>query len=303
MDSRKPAAPAPVATAGSRGSATRRWRRSSPRRWPTTPTWRGRRARRAGGRLRQGGRRRAGAFGRRLRQRRRQVGRRRRAGGCFTPRWSSTSGAGCATAGGGQASARPISRLRLCPPVPGGTVAKAWFVAVQAGVQRASCWTRCARPRRCSALRRTGSASATATSRRWRRRAPMSAATATRCARSSWARAGAACARTAARPLSVGRGRGGRRAAALPPPVPAGLPSQLLERRPDVIAAERRVAAAFARVGEAKAAQLPRISLTAGVSTVSSELLCCKNTDNPTLEHRRQPAGADLPGRRAAGAG
>jgi outer membrane protein TolC len=49
-----------------------------------------------------------------------------------------------------------------------------------------------------------------------------------------------------------------------------------------VIAAERRVAAAFARVGEAKAAQLPRISLTAGVSTVSSELLVLQNTDNPT---------------------
>ena len=39
------------------------------------------------------------------------------------------------------------------------------------------------------------------------------------------------------------------------------MPLQMLERRPDMIAAERRVAAAFNRVGEAKAARLPKISL------------------------------------------
>jgi multidrug efflux system outer membrane protein len=69
--------------------------------------------------------------------------------------------------------------------------------------------------------------------------------------------------------------------ATMPPPAPVGLPSELLERRPDVIAAERRVAAAFDRVEEAKAALLPRISLTAGGSSVSSELFVLKDHSNP----------------------
>lgn len=67
----------------------------------------------------------------------------------------------------------------------------------------------------------------------------------------------------------------------LPGPLPPGLPSQLLERRPDVVAAERRVAVAFHRVGEAKAALLPRISLTAGGSSISSDLFVLQNRDNP----------------------
>lgn len=68
---------------------------------------------------------------------------------------------------------------------------------------------------------------------------------------------------------------------ALPGPVPAGMPSELLERRPDVIGAQRRVAAAFYRVEEAKAAMLPRIALTASVNTLSSEVILLKERDNP----------------------
>jgi NodT family efflux transporter outer membrane factor (OMF) lipoprotein len=66
-----------------------------------------------------------------------------------------------------------------------------------------------------------------------------------------------------------------------PPSIPVGLPSQLLERRPDVRAAERRVAAAYYRTHEAQAARLPRISLTASVNTVSSDLFFMKERDNP----------------------
>ena len=55
------------------------------------------------------------------------------------------------------------------------------------------------------------------------------------------------------------------------PPVPAvGVPAALLERRPDLVAAERSVAAAFDRVHVAKVAWLPRINLSAGLRGLAS---------------------------------
>ena len=66
-----------------------------------------------------------------------------------------------------------------------------------------------------------------------------------------------------------------------PEALPGGLPSELLERRPDVIAAERRIAAAFHRVGEAKAARLPAIALTSSVNSISSDLFVLVDRNNP----------------------
>jgi NodT family efflux transporter outer membrane factor (OMF) lipoprotein len=63
--------------------------------------------------------------------------------------------------------------------------------------------------------------------------------------------------------------------------VPAGLPSELLERRPDVIAAQKRVAAAFNRVEQAQAARLPSFSLSGSVSSIRSDLFVLQDRDNP----------------------
>jgi len=56
------------------------------------------------------------------------------------------------------------------------------------------------------------------------------------------------------------------------PAVPAGLPSELLERRPDLAQAEQNLIAANARIGAAKALYFPTISLTGAFGFESSEL-------------------------------
>ncbi|MDA0812410.1 MAG: efflux transporter outer membrane subunit [Verrucomicrobia bacterium] len=58
----------------------------------------------------------------------------------------------------------------------------------------------------------------------------------------------------------------------MPKPVPAGLPSELLTRRPDLQAGERRIAAADRRILEAKLAALPQFALTASAGTSTDKL-------------------------------
>jgi len=70
---------------------------------------------------------------------------------------------------------------------------------------------------------------------------------------------------------------------AMPPAPPVGVPLAMLERRPDVIAAERRVAAAFNRIGEAKTARLPAITLNLNFGAFESDILELKQDfENPS---------------------
>src|SRR6185503_15360501 len=72
-------------------------------------------------------------------------------------------------------------------------------------------------------------------------------------------------------PAQIARGRS-LTEQIMPPVVPAGLPSELLQRRPDVVAAEQQLVAATARIGVAKAERFPKLSLT-GILGVASPTL------------------------------
>lgn len=73
------------------------------------------------------------------------------------------------------------------------------------------------------------------------------------------------------KPFAVNRGRS-LDEQILAPDVPPGLPSELLQRRPDLLVAERQLAAVTARIGAAKAERFPRITLTGLAGLAHPEL-------------------------------
>ncbi len=91
----------------------------------------------------------------------------------------------------------------------------------------------------------------------------------------------------------------------LPGPVPVGLPTEMLRRRPDLLALEHRLAATGFRVEEAQAQLYPRISLTSSAGTASDELSDLTDGDfftwnvvgnffQPLFQGGRLIAGVDL---------
>ena len=92
---------------------------------------------------------------------------------------------------------------------------------------------------------------------------------------------------------------------ALPAPIPAGLPSELLLRRPDLIAAERRLASSDQTLRAAKKDRLPKLSLTSSAGTATSEFddlldsnfrvgAVAGNLINPIFQGGRIKANIDL---------
>lgn len=65
-----------------------------------------------------------------------------------------------------------------------------------------------------------------------------------------------------------------------PDPISAGIPAEILENRPDLVAANQKVATAFNKLVSAKAARLPRIALTSSVGASSSALSEITNPAN-----------------------
>jgi multidrug efflux system outer membrane protein len=72
-------------------------------------------------------------------------------------------------------------------------------------------------------------------------------------------------------PAQISRGRS-LTEQVMPPAVPAGLPSELLQRRPDILQVEQQLAAATARIGVAKAERFPKITLTGLLGLASPQL-------------------------------
>ncbi len=69
-----------------------------------------------------------------------------------------------------------------------------------------------------------------------------------------------------------------------PPDVPAGLPSELLQRRPDVVQAETQLEAATARIGVAEALRYPSIFLTGRLGVTSTDLSDLNSGDAETWD-------------------
>jgi outer membrane protein, multidrug efflux system len=82
---------------------------------------------------------------------------------------------------------------------------------------------------------------------------------------------GGSAGRTGKDPAQIPRGRP-LTEQVMPPAVPAGLPSELLQRRPDILQAEQELAAATARIGVAQAERFPKLTLTGLLGVASPQL-------------------------------